>query len=359
MSVKRISDRVTIKDVAAAVGVSVATISYAFNRPDQLSTALRKQILSKATQLGYRGANPVARNLRQQRTGSIGIIFDESLHYAFGDSAASLFLQGVAQATEKEDIGLLLVPCSKETGERSILNAAVDGFLVYGVPKNDRRVLAARRRHLPLVFVDHGDVSASSSITVGDRVGAGLAAAHLVELGHERVAVVSFRLWSNPRNQFVSLAEQQKASVWPSRERLLGYREGLSLSDRKWEKLVRVFQCVHSDAENGRIAARALIETGTKFSAVLVMSDIMAIGLMEELHRHNMKVPHDVSVVGFDDIPEAAIVSPALTTVHQDHREKGLQAGGKLIAALLKRTTPSATTVGEPYLVLRSSTSRG
>ena len=354
MPVKALSGRVTIEDVAATVGVSVATVSYAFNRPDQLSSALRKHILTTGKRLGYRGANPVARNLRRQRTGSIGVLFDESLRYAFADSAASLFLQGVAQATEEENFGLLLVSCTKQLGEINVINAAVDGFLVYGVPRNDARVLAAKSRRLPLVFVDHGGVRKAASIEIADRKGAREAAEHLVKLGHSKVAVVSFRLWANPANQFVSIEQQGRATLWPSRERLFGYREALHGS---WERHVRVFQCVHSSIANGLIAAEALLRSDLSFTGLLAMSDVLAIGVIEGLQNAGLKIPQDMSVVGFDDIPESQLVRPALTTVHQDHSQKGLQAGRRLIASILSNGTAiELGSIAEPYLVVRNST---
>src|SRR5215510_5781728 len=100
----------TLATVAEAVGVSRMTVSNAYNRPNQLSPALRSRILTTAHELGYAGPDPVARTLSRGRTGTVGVIFDQSLSLAFTDPAAILFLEGVAEACEERELGLTLVP---------------------------------------------------------------------------------------------------------------------------------------------------------------------------------------------------------------------------------------------------------
>src|SRR5262245_41478361 len=106
----RTTDNVTLKSIAKAVGVSVSTVSNAYNHPDQLTAELRTKILETARTLGYGGPNPLARTLRRGRVGALGIIFDDPLSYAFTDPAAVLTLQGVAGACEQAGAGLVLIP---------------------------------------------------------------------------------------------------------------------------------------------------------------------------------------------------------------------------------------------------------
>src|SRR5918999_402442 len=104
--------RATIKEVAAEVGVSAATVSNAYNRPDQLSPELRERVFAAAKKLGYAGPDPVARGLRRGGGGAVGVVYADQLSYAFADPAAVMFLEGVSQAAEEARLGLLLVPGS-------------------------------------------------------------------------------------------------------------------------------------------------------------------------------------------------------------------------------------------------------
>src|ERR671912_1118912 len=128
--------RTTLKEVAAEVGVSPATVSNAYNRPDQLSPELRERVLETARRLGYPGPDPVARSLRTRQAGAIGLIFTETLSYAFRDPAAVAFLEGLGLACESAGSGLLLVPAAPGDGTdaRIVHRAAVDGFVVYSMP---------------------------------------------------------------------------------------------------------------------------------------------------------------------------------------------------------------------------------
>ena len=101
--------RATLKEVAAELGVAPSTVSNAYNRPDQLSAALRERVFETARRLGYPGPDPLARGLRRRRAGAIGVLYDNRLSYAFADPAEVLFLQGVSMVTEEEGLGLLLL----------------------------------------------------------------------------------------------------------------------------------------------------------------------------------------------------------------------------------------------------------
>ena len=146
----------TLRDVAAAAGVSIGTASNAFNRPDLISEGLRDRVFEAAARLGYGGPDPAARRLRTGRTGALGVIFTDRLPYAFDDEAAVLFLRGLANALENSGAGLLLIPTSptREEGSRVVRGAAVDGFIVFSTPTGDPRLEAALARGLPTITVD-------------------------------------------------------------------------------------------------------------------------------------------------------------------------------------------------------------
>ena len=148
--------RATVKEVAAEVGVSPATVSNAYNRPDQLSPELRARIFAAAKELGYSGPDPVARGLRRRRTGVMGVLYPDRLSYAFADPVSVMFLEGVSEAAEEARLGLLLVPGTprEERGPAAVGEAAVDGFVIYCLANDDPLVDAALERRLPVVLVE-------------------------------------------------------------------------------------------------------------------------------------------------------------------------------------------------------------
>lgn len=347
--------RVTLKRVAEELGVSAMTVSNAYNRPGQLSPALREKVFEAARRLGYAGPDPTARGLRRGRTGAVGVIYDSPLSYAFDDAAAVAFLRGVSGVAEEAKLGLLLIPGSLAEARDAapVGEAMVDGFVVYSVSEDDLLVGAALERGLPVVVVDQPHVADVPLVSVDDRSAAGAAAEHLLGLGHRRFAVVSFGL---RRDGFKGLAdlERQRASLYQvSRARLGGYAAALSEAGIAWSE-VPVFECPGSSRSLGREAARALLAMPERPTAILATSDRLAIGVLEAAKAAGLSVPKELSVVGFDDTPEAARSEPPLTTVGQDHLEKGRLAAQLLIAGLrgeqLENPAPLTT-----WLVVRSS----
>src|SRR5690348_5773088 len=140
---------VTLADVAAQLGVSRTTVSNAYNRPDQLSPKLRDRVLAAATELGYAGPDPMARGLRRGRTGSLGLVFDQPLTYAFTDPAAALFLSGMAAGLEEHGAALSIIPRMPDGPEGSaemVRSALVDGYMLFCTAADDPRYAAVRNR---------------------------------------------------------------------------------------------------------------------------------------------------------------------------------------------------------------------
>src|SRR3954454_15600456 len=189
---------VTLADVAAHIGVSRTTVSNAYNRPDQLSPKLREKVLAAATELGYDGPNPMARGLRRGQAGSLGLVFDAPLSYAFTDPAATLFLTGMATGLEEHGAALSIIPRVPEGAERStglVRSALVDGYMLFCTAADDPRYAAVRSRGLPYVLIEYDDEPAdrrtAAHVQTEDIAGAEPAARHLTDLGHRRVAIVT------------------------------------------------------------------------------------------------------------------------------------------------------------------------
>src|SRR5918995_4464751 len=224
----------TLADVAAHIGVSRTTVSNAYNRPDQLSPALRERVLDAARQLGYNGPDPMARSLRRGRAGSLGLVFDHRLQYIFNDPAAVLFLSGVAAGCEDQGTGLALVPQLPEGAAEVVRSALVDGYVMFCTPENDERLDAVRTRGLPYVLVDFSPYVEGPRVNIDDRGGARAAAQHLVDLGHRRFGlVVPFDDGAPTAAAAEEAADPTKTSdhtrwrCFIRYERLVGWREPL------------------------------------------------------------------------------------------------------------------------------------
>ena len=350
--------RATMTWVAEELGVSAMTVSNAYNHPERLSAALRERIFETAQRLGYPGPDPLGRGLRSGRAGALGVIYDNLLSYAFEDQAAVSFLRGVAAAAEEEGLGLTLVPATSR-GERdasAIGRTLADGFVVYSVANGDPVLEAALEWGLPAVTVDQPRVEGVAFVGIDDEAAARAAAEHLVELGHRSYAVVSFGLGPNWRAGIADEERQRSSSYRVSRSRLEGFAAALAAGGVSWSD-VPVYECPSSSKALGRDAAQVVLARAPMPTAVLATSDELALGVIEAARERGLSVPSDLSVVGFDDVHEAAIAIPPLTTVRQDHAEKGLLAG-RLLLAQLRGEEASSPGLLPAQLVVRGSTAR-
>lgn len=315
--------RPTLDDVAEAVGVSRATVSNAYNRPDQLSTQLREQILRVAGELGYPGPNPTARSLATSRTGAIAFLLDSSLSAAFSDPALSITLDALAKTVEPTGNALLLLP-GREAEEgppaSRVLAAQADIAVAYSLADGTPALEAVRARGLPLVVIDQPPLPDTARVGCDDRGGASLAARHLVELGHRR-----FGILAAPRLSAVT------SPFHGTRERLAGYLDTLAaagITD------ISITEAPWLSASTARAAATDLLTASVRPTALLCMSDQLAFAAIAAAHRLGLRVPADVSIIGFDDTPQAAWSEPPLTTVRQDLAGKG-RVAGELVMDLL------------------------
>jgi DNA-binding LacI/PurR family transcriptional regulator len=352
--------RVTLRDVAAELGVSAKTVSNAFTHPDQLSARLREQVLLVAERMGYPGPDPLAASLRRGRVGSIGVAYDTELSYAFDDPVAVALLAGVTSVAEPAGCGLLLVPGSAPDPAARVTAAVVDGLLVNSVADDDPVLYAAVARRLPLVVVDQpypehlASMAADRPSWVGidDYAAARQAAEHLLDLGHRHLAVLSFGLTRELSRGFRDEDAQAASTYAVTRQRFAGYREAVEDHDSNWSA-VPVFEAGGSSAADGRAAAAAVLARDPAPTGLLCLSDRLAEGALDAARSRGLRVPADVSIVGFDDAEPASRLG--ITTVRQPHRRKGEVAAMSLLAVLAGRdASPVATLPTE--LVLRSST---
>jgi DNA-binding LacI/PurR family transcriptional regulator len=347
-------ERVTLQTIADKLEVSRTTVSNAYGRPDQLNPALRQRILDVAQELGYAGPHAAARTLRRGRSGSLGVVLSSSLTYAFRDPVSLAILKGVAEASEPSGTAILLlpVPSTADAGCSAIRDAVVDAFLVYTVDKRDARLSALLERGLPTAFVDEPRRDDAAFVGIDDRAAARTAAEHLLALGHRRFGIVTFPLVVDRRSGPADLARQAATTIGISRERLAGYADALVAAGLAWEE-VPVHEVSANSTNRAADAADALLDLGPRPTAILAFSDVLALGVLRAAAARGVRVPEDLSVVGFDDIPAAAATDPPLTTVRQPLVEKG-RAACRLILEGWPRGEPP-TEILPTELVVRGS----
>ncbi len=331
--------------------MSRATVSNAYNRPDQLSAELRERIILTAAQLGYGGPDPVARSLATRRGGAVAFMLGSPLSAAFSDPALTIVLDSLSATMDSDDRALLLMPGGGD-GPRpeSVARAHAEIAIAYSLPDDAPALAEVRRRLLPLVVIDQPVIPGSVRVDIADEDGARLAARHLTDLGHRTVAVLAFALGTDGERGPVTPYRLANARYRVTRDRIRGYFDGLGDDAPIWE-------APGCRRDFGREGAHWLLTRSPRPTALLCMCDELALGAIRAAADLNLRVPQDLSIVGFDDTPAAEWADPPLTTVHQDLAEKGRRAGD-LAANLLDGTRPAPVTTLAVTLVNRASTMR-
>jgi DNA-binding LacI/PurR family transcriptional regulator len=341
--------RATIKDVAAALNVAVSTVSNAYNRPDQLSAALRERVFETAERLGYPGPNPVARSLRRGTSGLIAILLGQPLAAAFADPVTAETLTGFTQGlSEAGRYGIVLVPQDAQGGL-----PACDAIIALAPDRDDPMVGQASRHGQPIVLVDHPQQGFLAGVGVDDEMAARGAIGHLTGLGHKRIAVLLDRLRADSEPGVATPAAQKQATHSRTAARLAGFRAGAEAAGLTWAD-IPVYVAGGGTSEAGQVAAEALLAEYPRITGLLASSDQLASGAIAAAKAREIVVPDRLSVVGFDDTPVARSTNPPLTSVRQPHAAKGRAAAMALLAQLHDEPAPALGRMA-PKIVVRGS----
>ncbi|MCW3159045.1 LacI family DNA-binding transcriptional regulator [Micropruina sonneratiae] len=321
---------VTIREVAAAAGVSIATVSRALADPDKVAAGTRDRVLSAIDTLGYT-PNRAASGLRAGRTNTIGLLVPDLTNPYFSGVARGV----TAQATD-EGVSVFVTESREDpAAEVEILRGLVrqtDGVVLCSprAVHDDRGVIGPR----PLVLINN-ELPGAQSISVDDRHGIREALRHLYALGHRRIGYVGgpSGSWSDRRRRAALAAHAPELA-------------GVQIVDLGEHE---------ATVQGGDSAAGEVI--AAEVTAVIAFNDIVAVGLIRRLHRMGVRVPHELSVVGFDNTFLADLVTPALTTVHGDLETLGRRATDLLLGVLPGRPVRAAVPHLLPArLVVRDST---
>lgn len=343
----------TIKliDVAKAAGVSQGTASNVFNRPELVRAEVRERVEAAAKQLGYEGPDPKGRLLRAGKVNAIGVVVHERLSVFLEDPHDLTMLTGIAEVCDARGSGMAMVSAYREDEAPawSIKSAVVDGFIVFCLEDGDRLVEEVRRRKLPFVAIDQDPGPNASSVRIDDRGGARMAAEHLVRLGHRHFGILALELSGDWHYGPVTPERRRAARYEGTRERLDGYAEPLAEAGIDIDT-VPIMEVLHT-RRNAAEATAELLARWPETTAILAMSDLLALGALDHAQAAGIAVPERLSVIGFDDIPGAATSNPPLTTMAQPIREKG-----RLAAKLIFENGPPRTEMLDVKLVVRDST---
>lgn len=302
--------RVSIKDVAKEAGVSTTTVSYVLNRHpgETISAETTQRVLDAAKRLNY-VPNLNARSLSSRHTNLIGVVIPQTepgKEFMFSNPFYGELLSAIEYTARKSGYHLLLSGTREDQNYASIAqNRGVDGIIIVGTYPGEN-LDALRTIGVPIVLVD-SYVTDSGFHTIGikDREGARMATQYLIDKGHRDIAFISGSIREHGVNS----------------KRYQGYCEAMQAAGLCVSKDALYLGTV--DHEYGQQAAESYVRRGKRQTAAFVTADILAMGFIKGLMEHNVCVPEEMSIVGFDDVYLAQMCYPSLTTVNQDIARKG------------------------------------
>ena len=326
---------VTIKDVAREAGVSVATVSRVWNEADFVSPETRQRVAEVAARLGY-SPHGAARSLITRTTHALGVLLPDLYGEFFSE-----IIRGIDHTAQAGGYHILVSSShdSKDEIDAALrsMRGRVDGMIIMSPDLEAQRTLHALQGSFPVVLLNGGaEANAFDSITIENHEGARAMVRHLLAHGHKRIAMIG-----GPQRNY------------DAAERLRGYQTALKESGIALDASL-VVQGDFSEL-SGHRAVKPLLALERRPTAIFAANDSMAIGALSALHESGLRVPEDMAVAGFDDIPLARYMNPPLSTVHVDISQLGERAAALLLSSLLQGARPRQQLQLSTTLVIRSS----
>jgi DNA-binding LacI/PurR family transcriptional regulator len=320
-----------MQTVATAAGVSRMTVSNAYNRPDQLTAETRERILRLARDLGYPGPDPAAQSLRRRSTGAIAVVLTSRLTDAFTDPGLVMILHGIAGQLSDAGRALLLVPTSA-AATFPVRHAIADAFILCDLAADDPAVTDALDRHIPVVTIGHPRLPGTPLVGIDDQRSAAMAASYLLELGHRRFGLLTWRPdEAGPAGPRPRPRPQPRPSI-PLRS--AGFIGALRRGGIEPASIVRRETANTVEAATAAMADVLALPPGQRPTAVFAVTDVLALGVLAAAQSVGIAVPAELSVVGFDNIAASASSSPPLTTVDHPLVQLGQDAARIALAQL-------------------------
>lgn len=332
----------TIKDVAKEANVSIATVSLVINNHGRISQDTRKKVLKTIKNLNYHPSRS-ARGLVSRKTGNIGFILTEE-HFLRGEPFYSKIFLGVEFEARIHDYYILLATVSSSFSKgdslpRFITERNFDGIIIAGKISRDL-INSILKYDMPLVFVDYSLMNGDYPTILTDNIKGGvLATNYLIENGHKNIAFIGGEI-SHP-------------SIM---ERLQGYKLALESAKLKSNDQVVITNDDNLSRQNGCSAAEILLNRRKDVTAIFAANDTTAIGVMQCLNNKGIKVPDDISVIGFDDVQADLLLDPPLTTISVPKLDMGTEAIQLLLGIINKENIKARKILVPVKLIIREST---
>jgi LacI family transcriptional regulator len=336
---RKSGSRVSIREVAARAGVSLGTVSNVLNRPQRVAPETRARVERAVRELGF-VPDGSARQLRRGRSHTIGVVVLDVANPFWGEVT-----RGIESVTSAQEF-VLILGSSDESADKEarflhmLDERRVDGLLIAPVEDDERYLKRIEDSGTPIVLLDRiSETGTLSSVGVDDVRGGEMAASHLFEQGHEQIAFVNGPVsirWCADRRRGV-LRAAAESGLDPAKA-VLEVTTG-SLTARAGEEAVEQF-----------------LDAAPRPTALVCANDLLALGVLRKLSEQGISVPHDVALVGYDDVDFAAVLSPPLTSVRQPAYEVGRTAAQLLLEELHTphRRQPRQV-LFQPELIARSS----
>ncbi|TCI20574.1 LacI family transcriptional regulator [Exiguobacterium sp. SL-10] len=329
----------TIYDLAKKTGFSITTVSKALNNYKDVSEKTRAKILQAAAEMDYL-PNAHAQSLSTKKSWAIGVMFSEANEVGMKHPFFNGIIESFRHATEEHGYDLIFASRNLRNRDMSYLehfkHRAVDGIVVICSDRMDEQVQELMQSDIPIVVVDMD--SANCSVVYSDNTeGARMAVNYLYELGHRHIAHIA-----------------GDSSIDAGAARVKGYELAMHALDLPIQPNHLVNAGFFS-VEEGKQAMEKLLQLESPPTAVFVAGDQMAIGAIEAVHEHGLRVPEDISIIGYDDIEMIKYITPKLTTIRQDTDEIGEAAAELLIEQMTAKERRTERRVIPVRLIERAS----
>jgi LacI family transcriptional regulator len=337
----RPAKRTTSRDVARLAHVSRTTVSFILNNVPgvSFSAATRKRVLDAARKLNY-SPNVAGKKLVSGRSETIGLVLCQSPEQIFTDAFLPQVILGVEQAAMQQGFHVLLKPVDpQDTGgyARLITENHVDGILLSGPLQDDSALMSLHEQRVPIMLMGQLPDTNIPFVDIDATAGAELAVSHLIELGHRQIGMIT----NAPLNY--TSAQQRRA----------GFLQALRKAKLSTKKTL-IKEGNYTPA-SGYEAMKALLRLEHPLTAVFVASDVVAMGAMLAIKEAGLRIPRDIAIAGFDDIPLAEYYDPPLTTIHLPAFGLGWAGGERLIRMIQGEGLNNPALLLESKLVTRQS----
>ena len=332
------TEKLTIRQIATLAGTSRSSVSRVLNNHPNVSPKVRKQVQEVIAETGYL-PDPIARSLSNRRAKVIGLVVPLAVHSLFDDPFFPRLIQGVSQGCNAHDytLSLFLFHSPEDESEfyrRSSLKQLLDGVVVTATRTGDALIPRLLEGQFPLVVQGRHEDPRASYVDTDNATGATAAVSHLLRLGHQRIATIA-----GPPDSTAAQDREQ------------GYRDALQARGRPIDDAL-IVRGDFSQAGGYEAMQRLLPHQP---DALFVASDTMAMGAMQAIRGTGLTVPDDIALVSFDDLPQATMVDPPLTTVRQPIQRMGVLAAEMLIDGLENGAEAPRRAVLPTELVIRGS----